>query len=106
MNFVPVKSVDQQDIQAVHRIRELLIQLRTALINQSRGLLTERGIAIARSVLIRVAGKQDARSVWLQELIARSGYNRATVALANKNARIIQSVLSGESSYRPSAMAG
>lgn len=60
----------------------------------------------ARSVLIRVACKQDARSVWLQELIARRGYNRATVVLANKNARIIQSVLSGESSYRPSAVAG
>jgi transposase len=237
MNFVPVKSVEQQDIQAVHRIRELLIQQRTALINQARGLLAERGIAIARSpsafkkalpeileeprgeltsfcrtlllvvlerfrsieaqvaqadgwiesilkqsvlcqriaaipgigamtatamvaavgdaksfkngrhlaawiglvprqnssggksrllgiskrgdaylrtllihgarsVLIRVACKHHARSVWLQDLIARRGYNRATVALANKNARIIQSVLSGESSYRPSAVAG
>jgi transposase len=60
----------------------------------------------ARSVLIRVACKQDARSVWLLELLARRGYNRATVALANKNARIIQSVLSGEDSYHPAAVTG
>jgi transposase len=49
MNFVPVKSVEQQDIQAVHRMRELLMHQRTALINQARGLLAERGITIARS---------------------------------------------------------
>lgn len=236
MNFVPVKSVEQQDIQAIHRTRELLVHQRTALINQVRGLLAERGITVnrspaafkksipeileqaqgeltgrcrtllrmaldgfraieaqiaqtegwleavmeqsvlcqkiaaipgvgvmtatamvaavgdakafkngrhlaawiglvpqqhssggksrllgiskrgdaylrtllihgARSVLIRVACRKDARSVWLQELISRRGYNRATVALANKNARIIQSVLSGSESYRPSMVA-
>lgn len=55
----------------------------------------------ARSVLIRVACKSDARSRWLQELIARRGYNRATVALANKKARIIQTMLSHETSYCP-----
>lgn len=49
MNFVPVKSVEQQDIQAVHRVRELLVHQRTALINQARGLLAERGIIIAKS---------------------------------------------------------
>ncbi|MBI1624164.1 hypothetical protein HF327_006510 [Comamonas sp. EJ-4] len=59
----------------------------------------------ARSVLIRVACREDARSMWLRELISRRGYNRTTVALANKNARIIQSVLSGPESYRPSMVA-
>jgi transposase len=49
MNFVPVKSVEQQDIQAVHRVRELLVQQRTALINQARGLLAERGVSFAQS---------------------------------------------------------
>lgn len=236
MNFVPVKSVEQQDIQAVHRVRELLVHQRTALINQARGLLAERGIIIAkspaafkrsipdilsepdgelttfcqsllimlleqfrvienqisraedwitsfmknsalcqrlatipgvgaitataivaavgdakafkngrhlaawiglvprqqssggknrllgiskrgdgylrtllihgaRSVLIRVACKSDAQSRWLQDLIARRGYNRATVALANKNARIIQAMLSHESCYCPAMVA-
>ena len=232
MNFVAVKSVEQQDMQAAHRVRELLVQQRTAIINQARGLLGERGFAIAqspaafrkaipeiliqtegeltsfcqslivrlvqhlraleeeiavadgwirsfmsrsalcqkiaavpgigpvtataivaavgradgfrngrhlaawlglvprqhssggksqlygiskrgdrylrtllihgaRSVLIRVSGKRDARSRWLQELIARRGYNRACVALANKNARIIQVLLSTEATYKP-----
>jgi transposase len=55
----------------------------------------------ARSVLKYVAGKTDARSRWLQELIARRGYNRAAVALANKNARVIQALLSSEGAYRP-----
>jgi transposase len=232
MNFVAVKSVEQLDMQAAHRVRELLVQQRTAIINQARGLLGERGLAIAqspaafrkvipeiliqtegeltsfcqslimtlvqrlraledeiavaeswirsfmnhsalcqkiaavpgigpitataivaavgradgfrngrhlaawlglvprqhssggkshlygiskrgdrylrtllihgaRSVLIRVSGKHDARSRWLQELIARRGYNRACVALANKNARIIQVLLSTEATYKP-----
>jgi len=36
MNFVTVKSVEQQDMQAAHRVRELLVHQRTALINQAR----------------------------------------------------------------------
>lgn len=39
MRFVPVKSVDQQDLQALHRVRERLMKARTALINETRGLL-------------------------------------------------------------------
>jgi transposase len=237
MRFVPVKSVAQQDMQAAHRVRQLLVHQRTAIINQVRGLLGERGVTIAqspeafkrampqilaqcdgeltsfcqtlmtdllqavhaleqriaqaeawiksfmkrsalcrkitavagigpitataivaavgdarefrngrhlaawlglvprqyssggkaclkgiskrgdgylrtllihgaRSVLKYVAGKTDARSRWLQELIARRGYNRAAVALANKNARIIQVLLSSEQAYRPTGPAG
>lgn len=41
---VPVKSVDQQDIQCLHRFRERYVAHRTALINQTRGLLSEYGI--------------------------------------------------------------
>ncbi len=55
----------------------------------------------ARTVLQYVAGKTDAQSRWLQDLIARRGYNRATIALANKNARIIQSLLSSGRAYEP-----
>jgi transposase len=46
MRGVPVKSVTQQDVQALHRIRERQIKARTALINQIRGLLAEYGIVI------------------------------------------------------------
>ena len=237
MRFVPVKSVEQQDMRAVHRVRELLVHQRTALINQVRGLLGERGVIIAqtpaafkravpvalaqcegdmtstfqailielleqmrfleeritrtnqwiaafmkhsvlcqkiqaidgvgpitatamvaavgdakefkngrhlsawlglvprqyssggksrlmgiskrgnsylrtllihgaRSVLKYIAGKTDTRSRWLQELIARRGYNRAAVALANKNARVIQVLLSSERAFCPVGATG
>jgi transposase len=43
MRFGPVKSVDQQDLQALHRVRERLMKARTALINETRGLLHEYG---------------------------------------------------------------
>jgi transposase len=57
----------------------------------------------ARSALRYAVGKTDAQSRWLQDLIARRGYNRAAVALANKNARVIQALLSSDAPYRPSA---
>ena len=44
MRFVPVKTTDQQDIQALHRLRERRIADRTALCNQLRGLLAEYGL--------------------------------------------------------------
>ena len=48
MRFVAIKSIEQQDRQALHRVRQRLIGQRTALINQIRGLLSEYGIVIAR----------------------------------------------------------
>jgi len=57
----------------------------------------------ARSVLRYAAGKTDVQSRWLQDLIARRGYNRAAVALANKNARVIQALLSSGRDYAPVA---
>ena len=47
MRFVPAKTTQQQDIQAVHRVRERLVRQRTAVVNQCRGLLLENGITIA-----------------------------------------------------------
>ena len=41
---VPIKSIEQQDIQCLHRIRERYMAHRTGLINQTRGLLSEYGI--------------------------------------------------------------
>ena len=46
MRFVPVKSAEQQDIQAAHRLRGLLVKHQTALVNQIRGLLAEYGIVV------------------------------------------------------------
>lgn len=46
MRFVPVKSIEQQDLQSLHRARERLICQRTSLINHTRGLLAEYGIVL------------------------------------------------------------
>jgi transposase len=58
----------------------------------------------ARSVLRWLGEKQDAHSRWLRDLIERRGFNRAAVELANKNARIIQALLSSERAYRPRSL--
>jgi transposase len=51
MRFVPLKTVESQDIQAIHHMRSRLIKERTALVNQIRGLLAERGIVIAQGII-------------------------------------------------------
>src|SRR5512147_678665 len=48
MRFVPIKTNDQLDLQALHRVRDRLVHRRTALINQIRGFLLERGITFAQ----------------------------------------------------------
>jgi transposase len=234
MRFVPVKSVAQQDVLSIHRVRQRLIAARTALINETRGLLGEFGIIIpqgasqvrrhlpqlleiessgltvksrrlfvqlyaeltaydekikildnevqssadednrtkrimqipgigpltatcmvasvgdssqfmngrqlsgwlglvprqhssggkqslgriskrgdvylrmllihgARSVLLRIQGREDAQARWLKQLIERRGFNRACVALANKNVRTIWALLAREEDYRMAA---
>jgi len=47
---VAIKTIEQQDIQLVHRLRQDAIKRRTALVNQTRGLLSERGIVINRGI--------------------------------------------------------
>jgi transposase len=49
MRFVPIKTDDQLDLQALHRVRDRLITRRTSVINQLRGFLLERGLVFAKS---------------------------------------------------------
>jgi transposase len=48
MRFVPIKMDDQLDLQAIHRVRDRLISRRTAVINQLRAFLLERGMVFAQ----------------------------------------------------------
>jgi transposase len=41
MRFLPTKSVDQLDLQALHRVRSRLVSQRTAVVNQIRALLLD-----------------------------------------------------------------
>lgn len=50
MRFVPIKTVEQQDIQNLHRQRERVKKERVALSNQIRGLLSEYGIVIKKGL--------------------------------------------------------
>lgn len=49
-NDVPKKTIEQQDIQALHRARQRMVNHRTAVVSQIRGLLLDRGFAIAKSI--------------------------------------------------------
>jgi transposase len=46
MRFVPIKTDDQLDIQALHRVRDRLVAQRTGLVNQFRAFLLERGLIV------------------------------------------------------------
>jgi transposase len=50
MRFVPEKSIEQQDMQSLHRIRSQIVARRTAQANQVRGLLQEYGIIIPKGI--------------------------------------------------------
>jgi len=47
--FVPVKTLEQQDIQSLHRVRERCQRDRVAILNQLRGLLSEYGVVIPKT---------------------------------------------------------
>jgi len=51
IKFVATKTVDQLDLQALHRVRERLVRQRTGIINQIRAFLLERGIAVRQGRL-------------------------------------------------------
>jgi transposase len=49
IRFVPIKTDDQLDLQALHRVRDRLMARRTSVINQMRAFLLERGVVFAKS---------------------------------------------------------
>ena len=63
MRFVAVKTVEQQDIQAVHRIRCGLLSQRTAKANQIRGLVAEYGLVAPQ----QLASLRAAIPSWLED---------------------------------------
>ncbi len=73
------------------------------------GAISKRGDSYLRTLLIHGAravvsvcqNKEDRKSQWIKGIIARRNKNIATVALANKNARIIWAVLSRDECYQP-----
>lgn len=77
MRFVPVKGLEQQDIQSLQRIRSVQIRQRTQLINQMHGLLQEYGIASGRgqkqlrqSVRLALEEADNELTVLMRELLS------------------------------------
>lgn len=82
MRFVGVKSVEEQDIQALHRLRAQRIKERTALCNQLRALVAEYGIvmnkgvaAVRRGIPLLLGDAENGLSDTFRELLAR-GYEQ------------------------------
>jgi transposase len=55
----------------------------------------------ARSAVLAAHRKDDAHSRWIRGVVARRGHNRAVVAVANKNMRILWAMLAQGTAYRP-----
>lgn len=84
---VPVKTVEQQTLQALHRVRTQWQAARTARINVVRGLLREQGLPIpvgARRVLARVMSTLEDADAALPDLL------RQTVALVVEEIRALE----------------
>lgn len=63
MRFVPIKSIEQQDIQAVHRVRAGLTDQRKAKANQIRGLVAEYGLVAPKEL----SALRRALPCWLED---------------------------------------
>ena len=50
MRFVPIKTLEQQAVLSVHRVRQGFVKARTAQANQIRGLLTEFGLVLPQGI--------------------------------------------------------
>jgi transposase len=77
MSFVAIKTPDQMDLLALHRVRSRLVSQRTGVTNQIRGFLLERGITVRqglaplRQALPSILGSSsDALSPRIVRLIA------------------------------------
>lgn len=103
---IAVKSVEQQDLQAIHRVRERLVKEKTAISNELRGLLAEVGIVLPKghkSLLERVPAIledaennlsvrrrmliDDLRDQWLERSQRIEGYDLELQLIAKQNER-------------------
>ncbi len=78
--FVAIKNEHQQDMLLLHRVREQLVKQRTALANQIRGLLSERGIVVPKGpdrlsgeLAGIVAGESGTLSAALEQVLGELG---------------------------------
>lgn len=74
MRFVAPKSIEQQDIQSIHRVRSRLVASRTCLANELRGLLSEYGIVLPQGLFKLMKTLVEAlEHAYEKELLSLSG---------------------------------
>jgi transposase len=78
MRFVELKSIAQQDMQSLHRTRQLVVKQRTQVAHQLRGLLAEYGIAVRRSIpalrreATELAGEPERLTGTMRQVVANN----------------------------------
>jgi transposase len=89
MRFVAVKSPAQQDVQALHRVRQQLVKEMTALCNQVRGLLAEYGVVIPRGIAALRPALSNCRRAgqWAQRFNAGVGTRPERTVVQHSAAR-------------------
>ncbi|REL28895.1 IS110 family transposase [Thalassotalea euphylliae] len=111
---VPVKSVEQQDNQIVHAVRELAIRQRTALCNQIRGLLLEYGISVSKGInnlrkeVVHLQDDTSALSQTFKQVLSLL-YNQLSLlddSIAQHNQRITQQANHHETCLRLQTIPG
>jgi transposase len=92
IHFVPVKTLAQQDLQLLGRVRERLVSQRTALINQARGLAREYGVNFAKTRQAFLAQLPEALADADNELtaIAREALAELSAQIRHTSAQIEQ----------------
>jgi transposase len=115
MRFVPIKSDDQLDLQSVHRVRERWVTRRTAVVNQIRGLLLERGITVPKgrchleaALLPILTGAEAKLSGTIRLLVSqlKLELDQLTVRLEETDALIQQTAQENDACRRLDAIPG
>ncbi len=88
MRFVPVKTIEQQDLQSLHRARDRIVGTRTALINHMRGLLY--GLVLPQGASRFLAQARDAITETVLSDLARGLFNDMLDELSRLDNRLSQ----------------
>jgi transposase len=112
MRFVPIKTDDQLDLQSLHRVRERWVMRRTAVINQIRGLLIERGITLRKgrchvgAALPRILEDADAKLSGALRLLLKLELDHLDLRIDEADALIKKTARENEACQRLMAIPG
>jgi len=115
MRFVPQKTIEQQDLQCIHRFRSRLVGCRTQLCNQIRGLLAEYGIEIPahvsqlRRTLPQLTEEKDDRLSSAAKSLFRALYEELVeieVRVSHLDEKVVQAFRQSEQCQRIGAIEG